>query len=48
MKLQKCPKCEEYNLTETCSKCKTKTQDAHYKFIKIRNAPNSDEYFKDH
>ena len=32
---------------EVCKKCKTKTVDAHYKFIKIRDAPNSDNFFKD-
>jgi rRNA maturation protein Nop10 len=45
-KLKKCPNCKEYNLTDTCRKCKKKTGDAHYKFIKIRDAPNSDNYFK--
>lgn len=45
-KLKKCPNCKEYNLTDTCRKCKTKTEDAHYKFIKIRDAPNPDNYFK--
>lgn len=45
-KLKKCPSCKEYNLTDTCRKCKTRTEDAHYKFIKIRDAPNSDNYFK--
>ncbi|VVB80509.1 Uncharacterised protein [uncultured archaeon] len=48
LKLKRCPNCKEYNLTETCRKCKSKTEDAHYKFIKIRDAPNSDGFFKDH
>ena len=37
MILKKCPKCKEYNLTELCRVCKSKTQDAHYKFIKLRD-----------
>lgn len=47
LKLQKCPKCNSYNLTTTCRKCKAQTVDAHYKHIKIRDAPNSDNFFKD-
>tara|TARA_Y100000310_G_scaffold178892_1_gene178850 strand:+ start:5489 stop:5632 length:144 start_codon:yes stop_codon:yes gene_type:complete len=39
MKLKKCPKCEAYNLTDVCRKCKTKTKSAHYKFFKLRDAP---------
>jgi rRNA maturation protein Nop10 len=46
--LKKCSKCNEYNLTDICRKCKSKTTDAHYKHIKIRDAPNSDGFFKDH
>ena len=46
LKLKKCSKCQEYNLTELCKKCKAKTKDAHYKYIKIRDAPNSDNFFK--
>jgi len=30
---------------ENCPNCKSKTKDAHYKFIKIKNAPNSDNFF---
>lgn len=41
MKLKKCTSCNEYNLTETCKNCKEKTKSAHYKFIKIRNAPKN-------
>ncbi|MDO8517655.1 MAG: hypothetical protein Q7S33_06040 [Nanoarchaeota archaeon] len=37
MILKKCPKCKEYNLTEKCRKCSEKTQDAHYKFIHLRD-----------
>jgi rRNA maturation protein Nop10 len=44
-KLKKCTKCSEYNLTDTCRKCKSPTESAHYKFIKIRDAPNSDNFF---
>jgi len=46
LKLKKCPQCKEYNLTEICKKCKSNTEDAHYKHIKIRDAPNSDNFFK--
>jgi len=38
-KLKKCPKCNTYTLKQTCPKCKTETKSAHYKFIKIKNAP---------
>jgi ADP-ribose pyrophosphatase YjhB (NUDIX family) len=34
MLLKKCKKCEIYTLKDTCKKCKDKTSDAHYKFIK--------------
>ena len=40
MKLKKCS-CGKYTLKENCS-CGNKTSDAHYKFIKIRDAPKSD------
>ena len=47
MNLKKCDKCKTYTLKEICKKCNSKTKDAHYKFIKIRNAPKSDgEFFK--
>ena len=42
MKLQKCKTCNKYTLQESCQICKDKTSDAHYKFIKIRDAPKSD------
>ncbi|MAG07815.1 ribosome biogenesis protein [Candidatus Pacearchaeota archaeon] len=32
MKLRKCPSCNNYTLKENCSKCKLKTEEAHYKF----------------
>ncbi len=35
-KLKKCPKCGRYTLKETCPKCKQKTKEAHYKFVKIK------------
>ncbi len=41
MKLKKCKQCNSYTLKENCSKCNSKTSDAHYKFIKIRDAPKS-------
>jgi len=37
MILKKCPRCKEYNLTEKCRKCSEKTQDAHYKYIHLRD-----------
>lgn len=40
--LKKCEQCNQYTLKKTCPKCKKPTNDAHYKFIKIRNAPKSD------
>ena len=41
MKLKKCSVCKKYSLAEKCP-CGEKTSDAHYKFIKIRDAPKSD------
>lgn len=41
MKLKVCKNCNIYTLQETCPKCGEKTSDAHYKFIKIRDAPKS-------
>jgi len=35
MKLKKCKECYIYTLNEKCPKCKNKTSDAHYKFIKF-------------
>jgi len=40
-KLKKCPKCRTYTLKTICPKCKEKTEDAHYKFIKIIKNPKS-------
>ena len=39
MKLKKCKNCKVYTLKESCLKCKEKISDAHYKFVKVRNAP---------
>jgi len=41
MKLKKCKTCNKYTLKEICSKCNKKTSDAHYKFVRVRNAPKS-------
>jgi RNA polymerase subunit RPABC4/transcription elongation factor Spt4 len=41
MKLKKCTKCNLYTLKEICSECNSKTKEAHYKFIKIKDAPKS-------
>jgi len=38
MKLKKCEFCKTYTLKNNCPKCKKPTKDAHYKFIKIRDA----------
>jgi rRNA maturation protein Nop10 len=35
--LKKCDKCYEYTLKEVCPKCKEKTKDAHYKFVKLKD-----------
>jgi len=45
MKLQKCPACGEYNLTETCKNpnCKKQTKSAHYKFLKTRSLKKDSE-----
>ncbi len=43
MKLKKCNICKKYTLKEFCKKCQTESKPAHYKFLKIRDAPkNSD------
>jgi rRNA maturation protein Nop10 len=45
-KLRKCNDCQGYSLKDEC-KCGSTTENAHYKFIKIRDAPKqSDEYWK--
>ncbi len=38
-KLKKCPNCNTYTLKDICPECKnkSKTKQAHYKFIKIKN-----------
>jgi len=44
VKLKKCSQCKIYTLKNTCPKCKSKekTIDAHYKFVKVRDAPKSE------
>ncbi|MDO8459789.1 MAG: hypothetical protein Q7S74_01645 [Nanoarchaeota archaeon] len=37
MKLRKCSE-HMYTMKENCSQCKKDTKDAHYKFVKLRNA----------
>jgi len=44
--LKKCPKCKTYTLKDSCEKCKTETQSAHYKFPNIRDAPPRSAPFK--
>jgi len=41
MNLKKCGECNSYTLKDFCPKCKAKTKDAHYKYVKIRDAPNN-------
>ncbi|MFC1710566.1 nucleolar RNA-binding Nop10p family protein [Nanoarchaeota archaeon] len=36
MKLKKCKSCKIYTLKENCKKCKSKTSDAHYKFVRVK------------
>lgn len=36
MKLKKCKACNIYTLKDECPNCKKKTEDAHYKFMKIK------------
>lgn len=45
-KLKKCLSCENYTLFDNCGKCGKITVDAHYKFVKIRDAPRGDGNFK--
>jgi len=44
MKLKKCKDCSSYTLKNSCPKCKKKSSDAHYKFIKVRDAPKSSKW----
>ena len=37
MILKKCNKCGRYGLREICSKCKSQTESAHYKFKKVKD-----------
>lgn len=46
MKLRKCKICKSYTLKEVCDKCKGKTSDAHYKFIKVRSQENQETKVK--
>lgn len=41
MKLKKCENCKTYTLKDICSTCKKESKSAHYKFVKIRDAPKS-------
>jgi rRNA maturation protein Nop10 len=38
MDLKKCPE-HGYTLQDSCPKCNKPSKEAHYKFIKIRDAP---------
>ncbi len=37
MKLKKCSFCESYCIGEICPHCKKDTNDAHYKFLNIKD-----------
>jgi len=37
MKLKICPTCKKYTLKENCIKCNSNTQEAHYKFIHLKD-----------
>lgn len=41
----KCPNCLTYTLKENCENCNERTNSAHYKFIKLKNAPKSNPNF---
>jgi recombinational DNA repair protein RecR len=43
MLLKKCNICNKYTLKEECSICNKKSKEAHYKFLKLKNAPKSEE-----
>lgn len=46
-KLKKCNTCKKYTLKEICPKCDSNTKDAHYKYIKIKDAePSTKEHFE--
>ena len=46
MKLKKCPACKNYTLKEICPKCGENSKDAHYKFLRLRDAkPSTKEHF---
>jgi len=40
----KCEGCNKYTLKSECS-CGGKVKDAHYRFIKVRDAPKNDDEF---
>lgn len=40
-KLKKCSQCNNYTLKDSCPKCNEKTKDAHYKFVKVHDAPKN-------
>ncbi|MBI2003854.1 hypothetical protein HYS72_00110 [Candidatus Pacearchaeota archaeon] len=46
MKLKLCKSCNLYTLKENCSKCNSKTSDAHYKFS-LRGVSPRDDSSKD-
>lgn len=46
MELKKCSKCSKYTFKNSCPKCDSKTESAHYSFSRIRNAPPRSAPFK--
>ena len=47
MKLKKCSKCGKYTLKDSCEKCSSPTESAHYKFVKIKDAPKDSAVYWD-
>ncbi|MBU2576994.1 MAG: RNA-protein complex protein Nop10 [Nanoarchaeota archaeon] len=46
MTLKKCPKCKKYTFKDSCPKCNSETESAHYQFSHIQNAPPRSAPFK--
>lgn len=39
MQLKKCPTCSDYTLKEKCPKCDKETEETHYRYEQLRDAP---------
>jgi len=42
-KLRECNSCKICTLKENCPKCKQKTSDAHYKFVRIKSFESNEK-----